>query len=138
LKNRNEIPIHVNGVHVVGAKITKSDIFEREIQEALQSHVSFYFFSFYIFFSFLDHQIQIFSKKTLGEALDKIKVCCNRLEKLEIFKQINVRLDVPKNSFGQVNAVDIYLEVEEKSRLKAETGTYIGNQEGSVVSFYLL
>jgi len=65
----------------------------------------------------------------------ELKTVTEKLERLDIFQETSIALDVPKDPLANSSSLDIIIFVKEKSRLKAETGTYFGNQEGNLVNF---
>ena len=65
--------------------------------------------------------------------LDRVQAACARLQALDIFQVVDVVLDVPREAWAPSHAVDVILHVREKSRLRINTGTYVGSQEGNLV-----
>jgi len=59
------------------------------------------------------------------------------LNRLDIFKHVDVLLDKSCDPFAHPEAIDVILSVEEKSRFWIKTGTPIGNDAGSAVCYYL-
>jgi len=108
LKRKSNVGVSVNAIHVKGAVITKDDIFEREIN-------------------------RVFESKNLESVLEELKKGLDNLYRLDLFEDIEVILDTPEDALTRKDAIDVTLLVKEKSRIKAETGTYFGNQEGNVV-----
>ena len=94
MQNHGSQNIHVTRITVNGLNRTKHDIVENSLQTCLVSH-------------------------TLHELLDNLTKSCSVLERLQIFKSINVEIVPSKSS---TDAVELVLNVEEKRyRIKAGT-----------------
>jgi outer membrane protein insertion porin family len=71
--------------------------------------------------------------RTLGSIINEVQITTDKLNRLDIFKHIDVLLDNSSDPFVQPGAIDVILSTEEKSRFWIKTGTEIGNDAGSAV-----
>jgi outer membrane protein insertion porin family len=103
-------PYYIHSFQIHGAKKTRRSLFESVIYPALQV-------------------------RTLGSVIDEVHITADKLNRLDIFKHIDVLLDKSNDQFAQPEAIDVILSVEEKSRFWIKTGTEIGNDAGSAVCY---
>jgi outer membrane protein insertion porin family len=73
--------------------------------------------------------------RTLGSIIDEVRITADKLNRLDIFKHIDVFLDNSSDPLTQPGAIDVILSAEEKSRFWIKTGTEIGNDAGSAVNY---
>jgi len=108
LNEAKDSPFRVNSCKVNGTKYTKKSLIEKQL-------------------SFL------FQAKTLKEILEETDSICGKLNRLGIFKDLNVNLDVPQSKIlDNENEIDIIINLKEKPRFWAKTGTEVGNNEGNL------
>eukprot|EP01137_Pigoraptor_chileana_P029559 Opistho-2@14927 len=99
-------PVRVERVHVDGLRVTKSDVVARAA-------------------------LPLFEAETLGSLVETARAACLRLEKLGIFKTVEMVLDTTTKS-DDGKALEVLVRVEEKRRLEARTGTTVGQNEGAL------
>jgi len=75
-----------------------------------------------------------FEARTFGELIDEVRIAADKLNRLDIFKYVDVLLDACEDGFAPPEALDMVIAVEEKPRYWIRTGTEIGNDAGSAVS----
>ncbi|KAL1917878.1 uncharacterized protein VTP21DRAFT_3712 [Calcarisporiella thermophila] len=73
-----------------------------------------------------------FRARTLKDVLYEVQLAADRLKRLDLFSEIDVLLDVPKDPLATEDAMELVLNVREKSRLWVKTGTEVGNGEGNM------
>ncbi|OZJ05399.1 hypothetical protein BZG36_01989 [Bifiguratus adelaidae] len=74
-----------------------------------------------------------FKARTFASVLNRVQEGAQNLTRLDIFDQLEITVDTPQDPFADRNeAVDIILNVKEKSRLCIKTGTEVGNGEGNM------
>ncbi|OUM59607.1 hypothetical protein PIROE2DRAFT_46898, partial [Piromyces sp. E2] len=98
----------VNSCKVNGTKFTKKKLIEKQLNS-------------------------LFQAKTLKEILEETETICGKLNRFGIFNDLGVNLDVPKSKIlDNENEVDIIINLKEKPRFWARTGTEVGNNEGNL------
>ena len=108
MDNSRESKVRVNKIQIHGLDITRDDLVEAVLAEVLEA-------------------------QTLGAVVDRVQAACARFRELDIFQVVDVVLDVPREAWAPAHAVDVVLNVREKSRLRLSTGTQFGAQEGNLV-----
>jgi len=106
LNEAKDSPFRVNSCKVNGTKFTKKKLIEKQLNS-------------------------LFQAKTLKEILEETESICGKFNRLGIFKDLGVNLDVPQ-SCNNDNEVDIIINLKEKPRFWARTGTEVGNNEGNL------
>jgi outer membrane protein assembly factor BamA len=71
--------------------------------------------------------------QTLGMVLERLQAACARLQALDVFQTVECVLDTPREAWAPAHAVDVRVHVREKPRLRLNTGTFVGSQEGNLV-----
>ncbi|CAG8677544.1 14398_t:CDS:10, partial [Funneliformis caledonium] len=99
-------PFYIHSFQIHGTKKTRRSLFESVFHPALHA-------------------------RTLGSVIDEVRISADKLNRLDIFKYVDVLLDNNNDPFAQPGAIDVILSVEEKSRFWIKTGTEIGNDAGS-------
>jgi len=108
LNEAKDSPFRVNSCKVNGTKFTKKTLIEKQLNS-------------------------LFQAKTLKEILEETESICGKLNRLGIFKDLGVNLDVPQSKIvDNENEVDIIINLKEKPRFWAKTGTEVGNNEGNL------
>lgn len=105
-KNRSR-PMLVSSVHVEGVQRTKGDLIEKSLHPIMKA-------------------------STFGEIVESVHNSCKKMEGLGIFSEIAVTLDTSADPFSPENSIDVIIHVKELKRFYLHTGSYVGNQEGSV------
>jgi len=123
-----DTPMRVNAVHVHGLRVTKDDLVEVQFEQALRSKVSLFALGVV---SLRKKNLPI---QTLGEIVQAVSETAVRVHRLDIFSEFSVELTTPEDVFASDHSIDVNVHVTEKSRIRAETGTYMGTSEGSVVA----
>ncbi|CAB4378074.1 unnamed protein product [Rhizophagus irregularis] len=101
-----DCPFYVHSFRIHGTQKTRQSLFESVVYSALQA-------------------------RTLGSIIDEVHLAADKLNRLDIFKHIDVFLDKSSDPLAQPGAIDVILSTEEKSRFWIKTGTEIGNDAGS-------
>ncbi|RIA91800.1 surface antigen-domain-containing protein [Glomus cerebriforme] len=101
-----DLPFYIHSFQIHGTQKTRRSLFESVIYPALQA-------------------------RTLGSVIDEVRITADKLNRLDIFKHVDVLLDNSNDPFAQPGAIDVILSAEEKSRFWIKTGTEIGNDAGS-------
>ncbi|ORY04504.1 hypothetical protein K493DRAFT_404657 [Basidiobolus meristosporus CBS 931.73] len=99
----------VHRLEVNGSNYTRSSVFETVFGQTMKS-------------------------RTLGEIISNTRVAGSRLQRLGIFKDVDITFDAAKDPFAPRDSIDILVNVEERSRFWAKTGTEIGDGEGNMNS----
>jgi len=108
LNEAKDSPFRVNSCKVNGTKYTKKSLIEKQLNS-------------------------LFQAKTLKEILEETETICGKLNRLGIFKDLGVNLDVPQSKIlNNENEIDIIINLKEKPRFWARTGTEVGNNEGNL------
>jgi len=108
LNEAKDTPFRVNSCKVNGTKFTKKKLIEKQLNS-------------------------LFQAKTLKEILEETETICGKLNRFGIFNDLGVNLDVPKSKLIEnENEVDIIINLKEKPRFWARTGTEVGNNEGNL------
>ena len=76
----------------------------------------------------------VLKAKTLQEALLKSLESQQRLHDLEIFKNVSIYLDAPKNSAGSHDGIEVTFRVKEYRMLASSVAANAGTQSGDAVS----
>ncbi|KAG9307255.1 hypothetical protein G9A89_017083 [Geosiphon pyriformis] len=97
---------YIHSFRIYGAKKTRPSLFEAVLNPALKV-------------------------STLGGVIDQTIEATNRLQRLDIFKEVDVMLDTATDPLASPGALDVKLYLEEKSRFWVKTGTEIANNAGS-------
>lgn len=98
----------VKRVKVVGLVRTKADIVAEQVKDVLKA-------------------------KTLQEALLKSLESQQRLNDLEIFKNVSIHLDAPKSSTGSQDGMEVTFHVKEYRMLSSSVAANAGTQSGDAV-----
>jgi len=108
LNEAKDSPFRVNSFKVNGTKFTKRSLIEKQLNS-------------------------LFQAKTLKEILEETDSICGKLNRLGIFKELGVNLDVPQSKIiDSENEVNVIINLKEKPRFWARTGTEVGNNEGNL------
>lgn len=75
----------------------------------------------------------LFDAKTFDELMEGTHGAKLRLQRLGIFSNIEIFIDVSKTENASPEGLDVHFVVEESKRLTGNVGTNVGNNEGSVV-----
>ena len=100
--------VKVKRVKVVGLLRTKADIVAEQVKDVLKA-------------------------KTLQEALIKSLESKQRLSDLEIFKNVSIHLDAPKNGAGSYDGMEVTFHVKEYRMLTSSVAANAGTQSGDAV-----
>ncbi|KAI9175992.1 hypothetical protein H9P43_006356 [Blastocladiella emersonii ATCC 22665] len=110
-----ETPWKVRQVTLEGVRTTRRAVFEQYVRPILNE------------------------TGTLAEVVLRLQVAADRLRKLDIFDDISIDLDTPSTAAksaamgaGEPDLLDVTLRIKEKPRVRAETGTQMGNNEGNM------
>lgn len=108
-----DIEVKIKRVRVVGLVRTKADIVAEQVKDVLKA-------------------------KTLQEALLKSLESKQRLKDLEIFKNVSIELDAPKNGAGSHDGMEVTFHVKECRMLTSSIAANAGTQSGDAsLSFTL-
>ncbi|KAK2734879.1 hypothetical protein FQN57_001442 [Myotisia sp. PD_48] len=121
IDQNSTLPVTISSVQVLNAPNTRRGFLENALSPLLSEHKNRTF--------------------TLTEALHEISKCTDKLHRFDIFeKPISVYLDKPSQTDPSTSPTDleVYLSTKERSRLKIQTGTDLGNAEGSAFGNLLL
>ncbi|CAG8595900.1 745_t:CDS:10 [Paraglomus occultum] len=99
-------PFYIQSCRIFGAKKTRQSLFKAVISPT-------------------------FEARTFGELIDEVRIAADKLNRLDIFKYVDVLLDTCEDGFAPPEALDMVIAVEEKPRYWIRTGTEIGNDAGS-------
>lgn len=75
---------------------------------------------------------ELFKAGTFEDVITKAHLCKLKLERLRVFSNIDVFIDVADQESDE-NEFDVYYLVKESRRLTASIGTTVGNNEGNMV-----
>ena len=100
-----DFEVKVKRVRVVGLLRTKADIVAEHVKDVLKA-------------------------KTLHEAIIKSFESKQRLSDLEIFKNVSIHLDAPKNSAGSYDGMEVTFHVKEYRMLASSVAANAGTQSG--------
>ena len=101
-------PVKVEKVHIDGVNRTDSSLIANQLKNILDA-------------------------KTFDELLDGANEAKLRLQRLGIFKAVEVFIDISRETDASPDGLDVYFIVEESRKVSANAGTNVGNNEGSVV-----
>lgn len=71
----------------------------------------------------------------LASVLRTTREISNILQRTDVFKSIEVKLERSREALAGENDVDVIFTTREKGRFYVKTSTEVGNNEGSAVSF---
>lgn len=97
----------VKNVHIDGLKKSKNELVTTSLEE-------------------------LFKAETFEDVITKAHLCKLKLERLRVFSNIDVFIDVADDSSDQ-NEFDVYYLVKESRSLTASVGTTVGNNEGNML-----
>lgn len=101
-------PVKIENVHIDGVKRTDKSLLTKQLESLLDV-------------------------KTFEELLDSANEAKLRLQRLGIFRAVEVFIDINKDKDASPEGLDVFFIVEESKRMTANAGTNIGNNEGNVV-----
>ncbi|KAK2187041.1 hypothetical protein NP493_180g07002 [Ridgeia piscesae] len=102
------VPVKVEHVHVDGVTRTQNDILKTHIKD-------------------------IFTADNFEDMVKKAHVARNKLDKLGLFKSIEIFIDTSKGSTARTDGYDITFLVKEHRRVTGGISTLIGTNEGSML-----
>ena len=102
------IPIKVENVHIDGLKKTEQSLVTKQLESLLDA-------------------------KSFEELLDSAGHAKLRLQRLGIFKAIEIFVDVSRKEDASPEGLDVYFLLEESRFVTANAGTNVGNNEGNMV-----
>eukprot|EP00160_Parvularia_atlantis_P020555 Unigene8571_Nuclearia_a/m.26250 Unigene8571_Nuclearia_a/g.26250 ORF Unigene8571_Nuclearia_a/g.26250 Unigene8571_Nuclearia_a/m.26250 type:complete len:378 (+) Unigene8571_Nuclearia_a:39-1172(+) len=100
-----DAPAVVATVRVHGLRLVKDDVLQPHLRAAMTA-------------------------TTLGGVLRGLSDASERIQRLDVFHDFDVRVGEPRDDLAPENALDVDIYVREKGRLKAETGTSVGMGTG--------
>lgn len=103
-------PLRINRVRVVGAAKTRRSFLDKIVFQPLQA-------------------ISLEPQLTLASALEAIQNSCTRLYSFGIFQDVKVLFDQASLEGATPDDIDVTINVKERPRLSAQTGTDFGNAE---------
>ena len=101
-------PIKIENVHIDGVKITEPSLVTKQLEN-------------------------IFDAKNFNELLDCATEAKLRLQRLGIFRAVEVFIDISREKDASPDGLDVYFIVDESKRVTANAGTNVGNNEGSML-----
>lgn len=101
-------PVRIDKIHIDGVKRTETSLLTKQIEGLLDA-------------------------KNFDELIDGANEAKLRLQRLGIFKAVEVFIDISREKDASPDGLDVYFIVEESNKLTANAGTNVGNNEGSMV-----
>lgn len=101
-------PAHVNTVHIDGLSRTKNDLVTKQLE-------------------------RLFECTTFDDIVAEAHNGKLKLERIGIFNDINVFIDVNRVNQDKKEDYDVYYFIKEKRRISAQAGTNVGHNEGNMV-----
>lgn len=114
MDHNSTLPTTISSIHVVGADNTRRSFIDNIFSPLLASNNSRPF--------------------TLSEALHKVHSAADKLRRFDIFKEpIEIQIDKPDKTdpSSTPTDLDVCIKAKELPRVKLQTGTDVGNTEGS-------
>ena len=100
--------VKVENIHIDGVKKTDSSLITKQLESLLDA-------------------------KTFEEVIDGTHNAKLRLQRLGIFKAVEVFIDISRKENASPEGLDVYFIVKEARRLTANAGTSVGNNEGNMM-----
>ena len=102
------VPVNIEKIHIDGVERTETSLIAKQVKSLLDT-------------------------KTFDELLDHANEAKLRLQRLGIFKSVEVYIDISREENASPDGLDVYFIIEESRRITANAGTNVGNNEGNMV-----